>query len=156
MADSALSSPFPYYYYYNRPPGPSLLEKNSKPLLSIDPSSVLTKSLEIVTTKLRTLSTTSSPPLLTGEEDGVLADIVKALTSNQPGPPTALALIYKILTSWPSKAEFATLSLLRPLMTQAWIYKENGGEGQERVTYRTIIELVVSKLPGLQSKAAQV
>ena len=105
-----------------------VLARHDKPLLSIDPPAALKQTVGTVITKLKTLSTAAAataaeegkegePPLLFSEDIALLeATVAVVLQPLTPLPPALSSLLLRtLLPPWPAKAEFFTLSLLRPL-----------------------------------------
>lgn len=109
-------------------PVPAVLAANDKPLLSLDPLPVLKQTLATCLSKLRALAVVEATgagegegggsSLLSTEDDRCLEEAqASLLDSSKPLPAALPALLARILDKpWPSKAEFFTLSLLRPLL----------------------------------------
>ncbi len=102
-------------------PAPQVLAANDKPLLSVDPPAALKQTVSMVVTKLKALATgddASSSSSLLSPADLALLDATEeaVLKPLNPLPAGLQDLLLRTLSSpWPAKAEFFTLSLLRPL-----------------------------------------
>lgn len=131
---------------------PSLLAAHSKPLLSSDPPQALEKSLGVISTKLRGLAPNST---LEPEDEQLLADITTALLKADPLPPSALSLVYRILTEWQSKAQFPCLSLLRLLLLQPSVYASSAPDDDLKNVLKHLL-IKLAEPEGFSSKPSSI